>query len=170
MRKKLRKLRAVTSVAAVFCTVAPVAMPVAYAGINWGTVIGDVIGSLGGGSGSGSSGGNSNGSLQGLSNQKHAHPNPNNNEKLFMLAVDKHDFGTVTDMLNAGVDINGVYKIDSGEQTPLRVAMRNKDREMMQFLLEHGADANGYYLFNNNYVCYLVRAAIEYDDTEILQF
>ncbi len=170
MKKHLRKFCAATTVAAVLFSATPIATPVAHAG--WGSVIGGVIGGIlnGGGNGGSNGGGNGGGSIGGLSNQQHAHPKPNNNEKLLMLAVKKHDFGTVSDMLNAGVDINGVYKINSREETPLYAAMQNKDREMMQFLLEHGADANGYYLFNNNYICYLVRAAIEYEDPEILQY
>ncbi len=170
MKRNINKFCAATTIAAVLLSASPLATSVAHAG--WGSVIGGVIGGIlnGGGSGGSSGGGNGGGSLNGLSNQQHAHPHPNNNEKLFMLAVKKHDFGTVNDMLNAGVDINGVYKTDSREETPLYAAFKNKDREMMQFLLEHGADANGYYLFNNNYICYLVRAAIEYEDPEILQY
>lgn len=126
---------------------------------------------FGGGKKSGNSGGNSgNINAASLSNQKHARPNPTHNEKLFMLAVEKHDMGTVKEMLATGVDINGVYGITNKGITPFYRALLNGDRDMMQFLLENGADVNGYYDYDNQYICYLVEAADQYTDIGILEY
>ncbi|MBR3623173.1 MAG: ankyrin repeat domain-containing protein [Selenomonadaceae bacterium] len=106
---------------------------------------------------SGSSGSNDI-SVMSLSNQKHARPNPTHQEKLFMLAVEKHDIGTAKEMLAAGVDVNGVYGTTDKGITPFYRALLNNDREMMQFLLENGANVNGYCDFDNRYICYFVNA------------
>ena len=175
MQKHLRKFCAATTVAAVLFSASPIATPVAHAG--WGSVIGGVIGGIlnGGGSGGSSGGGNGGGSLGGLSNQQHAHPKPNDHEKLFMLAVEKNDIGTVGEMLNAGVDVNGVYPgslvVYHGGQTAFFIAMENKYYEMMQFLLENGADINGFYSYDNHHFSYLeISTNGQRHDIEIIQF
>lgn len=170
MRKELRKICATTMVAAVLLSASPIATPVVHAG--WGSVIGGVIGGIlnGGGNGGSNGGGNGGGSLGGLSNQQHAHPNPNDHEKLFMLAVDKNDIGTTSDMLNAGVDINGVYPDGYTGQTALILAIRNRNYDMMQFLLENGANVNGYYSYKNHFISYMERITDAHGEIELLQF
>ena len=165
--KLLGKICAATAASALLLTTAPATAPVAHAGVNWGAAAGAIIGTLLGKTAGNSdkSGNSDNGLSGGLSNQKHAHPNPNNNEKLFMLAVAQHDFSTVQTTLDSGVDINGVYE----NNTAFRTALEKNDREMMQFLLEHGADVNGYYTYNNGYVCYMV-LAIENNDAGLLKY
>lgn len=160
MRKELRKICATTTVAAVLLSASPIATPVVHAG--WGSVIGGVIGGIlnGGGNGGSNGGGNGGGSLGGLSNQQHAHPNPNDHEKLFMLAVEKNDIGTAREMLNAGVDVNGVWpsgyysSYNRQSKTALLIAIQNNNREMMQFLLENGADVTGFYMYDNRHISY----------------
>lgn len=162
MRKELRKICATTTVAAVLLSASPIATPVVHAG--WGSVIGGVIGGILNGGGSGG------GAMGGLSNQQHAHPNPNDHEKLFMLAVDKNDIGTASDMLNAGVDINGVYPDGYTGQTALILAIRNRNYDMMQFLLENGANVNGYYSYKNHFISYMERITDAHGEIELLQF
>lgn len=109
-------------------------------------------------------------SVNSLTNQKHAKPNPNDNEKLFLLGVEKHDLGTVQAMLDAGVDINGVYGKNNQGITALHMALKAYDLDMMQFLLERGADVNGYYKLDGKYVSYLVQAAATREEVEILEY
>lgn len=170
MKRNINKFCAATTIAAVLLSASPLATPVAHAG--WGSVIGGVIGGIlnGGGSGGSSGGGNGGGSLGGLSNQQHAHPHPNDNEKLFMLAVEKNDIGTASDMLNAGVDINGVYPDGYTGQTALILAIRNRNYDMMQFLLENGANVNGYYSYKNHFISYMERITDAHGEIELLQF
>ena len=108
--KLLGKICAVTATSALLLTTVPVTAPVAHAGISWGAAAGAIIGGLlsQGTKNSGNSG-NGGGLFGGLSNQKHARENPTSEEKLFMLAVEQNDFETAQQMLDAGVDINGVY-------------------------------------------------------------
>lgn len=164
MKRNINKFCAATTIAAVLLSASPLATPVVHAG--WGSVIGGVIGGIlnGGGSGGSSGGGNGGGSLGGLSNQQHAHPHPNDNEKLFILAVENNDIGSVSDMLNAGVDINGVYPgitrsnhgaMDYQGRTALIIAISNNYRDMMQVLLENGADIAGFYSYDNMHISYL---------------
>ena len=170
MKRNINRFRAAPTIAAVLLSASPLATPVAHAG--WGSVIGGVIGGIlnGGGSGGSSGGGNGGGSLGGLSNQQHAHPHPNDNEKLFMLAVEKNDIGTASDMLNAGVDINGVYPDGYTGQTALILAIRNRNYDMMQFLLENGANVNGYYSYKNHFISYMERITDAHGEIELLQF
>lgn len=108
-----------------------------------------------------------------LSNQSHAHKNPNANEKLFLLAVKSNDIGTAEQMLKAGVDVNGVWpdaNSYSTSATAFSVALRGKNLDMMQFLLKNGADVNGYYDYNNYRYCYLERATNSEKDIEIVKF
>ncbi len=170
MKNNHRRFCAATTVAAVLFSASPIATPVAHAG--WGSIIGGVIGGIlnGGGSGGSSDGGNGGGAMGGLSNQQHAHPHPNDNEKLFMLAVEKNDIGTASDMLNAGVDINGVYPDGYTGQTALILAIRNRNYDMMQFLLENGANVNGYYSYKNHFISYMERITDAHGEIELLQF
>ncbi len=177
MKKHSRKFCAATIVAAVLFSALPIVMPIAYAG--WGSVIGSVIGDIlnrGGGSSGGNNGsGNGGGALGGLSNQKHAHPNPNDHEKLFILAVEKNDIGTVSEMLNAGVDINGVYPgtIAPGYtqgRTALSIAVFSNNHDIMQLLLENGADPNGFYTYDNKHVSYLERIVHSSLDADLVEY
>lgn len=182
MKRNINKFCAATTIAAVLLSASPLATPVAHAG--WGSVIGGVIGGIlnGGGSGGSSGGGNGGGSLGGLSNQQHAHPHPNDNEKLFMLAVEKNDIGTVGEMLNAGVDVNGVYpslyysSYNRRGKTALMIAIQQNNRDMMQFLLENGADITGFYMYDNRHISYLEYVMSlnslnhGYDNIELAQF
>ncbi len=155
MKKHTRKFCAATTVAAVLLSASPIATPVAHAG--WGSVIGGVIGGILNGGGGGNNGG---GALGGMSNQQHAHPNPNDHEKLFILAVEKNDIGTANEMLKAGVDVNGVWpsgyysSYNRKSKTALMIAIQNNNREMMQFLLENGADVTGFYMYDNRHISY----------------
>lgn len=163
--KLLGKICAATAASALLLTTAPVA----HAGVNWGAAAGAIIGGLlsQGAKNSNKSGNSSGGQLSGLSNQKHAHPNPTDNEKLFLLAVKNNDFNTVQSMLDAGVDINGVYFAES--ETALGASLYN--REMMQFLLERGADVNGYYdIKSGDHWSYLniVAFDLDYDTAKYL--
>ena len=163
--KRVRKFCAVLTTAAMAATMAPSMTSVAYANSDtWAGIAGAVIGLFGGRKSSGSSGsGGNSGILSGLSNQKHSRPNPSREEKLFLLAVNQNDFETVQAMLDAGVDIDLVAKEGfvwtSTEETAFMIAMYHRNRDMMQFLLERGANVNGYYTFDGKYVCYIVRAA-----------
>ena len=134
--KLLGKICAATATSALLLTTVPAAAPVAHAGVNWGAAAGAIIGGLlsQGTKNSGNSG-NGGGLFGGLSNQKHARENPTSEEKLFMLAVEQNDFETAQQMLDAGVDINGVYPggYPNG-RTAFGVAISNGNREMMQFL------------------------------------
>ena len=40
----------------------------------------------------------------------------------------------------------------------------------MQFLLENKTDVNGYYDYENQYICSLVEAADDYDDVSLLEY
>ena len=173
MKKKLAGLCGLLTAATFMTAALPPVAPVAHAGIDWGKVIGDVIT---GAAKTGNNGSNSSGSgspspgIGNLSSQKHAHKNPTNDEKLFMLAVEKHDLETVKEMLSNGVDINGVYGTKSDGVTAFLVALRNDDRAMMDFLIENGADPKGFYMFNNYYVSYFLIVARDRKDVEILQY
>lgn len=177
MKRNINKFCAATTIAAVLLSASPLATPVAHAG--WGSVIGGVIGGIlnGGGSGGSSGGGNGGGSVGGLSNQQHAHPHPNDNEKLFMIAVANSDIETVATMLNAGVDINGVYPDHINNlrfilcgKTALLDALQNQDYEMMRFLIENGADLSGFYTYENKFVSYMVYATSRRNRVELANF
>ncbi|WP_407399905.1 ankyrin repeat domain-containing protein [Anaerovibrio sp.] len=172
MKKGIRNLCVAATASALLFS----ATPSVEAGINWGNIAGSVIGAIAG-SGNNSSGGNSSGGniLSGLSNQSHAHPNPTNNEKAFLLAITKNDISTAQALLDSGIDINGVYLFYDGflegeaNYTPLAVAIKYNKRDMMQFLLEHGADVNGFYNLKGNYVNHFVYAA-HYGEQELLEY
>ena len=85
----------------------------------------------------------------------HWYKTPNEEQKLLMLAIHDGDYATVKDLIDAGLDVNGVYDERGGEVTPLAVALYNQDREIMQLLLENGADPTGYYEFDGDYIPYL---------------
>ena len=166
MKKKLAWLCGLLTAATFMSAALPPVAPVARAGIDWGKVIGDIItgtaktgnnGSNNSGSGSPSPG------IGNLSNQKHAHPNLTNDEKLFILAIEKNDIGTAQSTLDTGIDIEMVFKtsyqgIGGYQNTPLGIAIINNNRDMMQFLLEHGANINGFYDYDNNYRSYFAYA------------
>ena len=160
--KLFGKLCAATVASTMLLAAVPTASPVAHAEIKWGAAVGAILGGIINNSTGHSSSGSSNGGLFGkLSNQKHAHPNPTENEKLFLLAVKSNDFNTVQSMLDAGVDINGVYFSGKSENA-LMDALYN--REMMQFLLERGADVNGFYVIDSEeHWSYLNIAAFDQD-------
>ncbi len=151
----LRKICVTTVTSAVLLTAVSALSPVAYAGVNWGSAVGAIIG---------------NAINKSAGHQKHAHSNPNDNEKLFMLAVENSDYNTVRTMLDAGVDVNGVYPYHqfyyySGHgRTAFGVALKKNDREMMQLLLENGADVTGFYTYENKHYSYVDVAANQYID------
>lgn len=178
--KLLGKICAATATSALLLTTVPATAPVAHAGISWGAAAGALLGGLlGQGAGNSNKSGNSGGGLfGGLSNQKHARENPTSEEKLFMLAVEKNDFDTAQQMLDAGVDINGVYpgnsRLSSGlGKTALSTALFYENRDMMQFLLERGANIKGWYLYSGDYVSYLesyLRVHNGHGDTTLIQY
>ncbi|MCI6283708.1 ankyrin repeat domain-containing protein [Selenomonas sp.] len=90
--------------------------------------------------------------------QHHWYKVMNEQQKVFLLAAARGDYNTVCDMLNSGVDINGVYKDGSYDDgtTAMLVAIRNGQRGIMQLLLENGADVNGFTTFDGTYRSYLV--------------
>lgn len=160
---------------------APTATPVAHAKkIEWGAAVGAILGGIVNSTTGHSSSGSSKGGLfVGLSNQKHARQNPTSEEKLFILAVQKNDFNTAQQMLDAGVDINGVYPLNSGigsgrqGTTAFGEALRDENRDMMQFLLERGANVKGWYDYSGNYWSYIDRLNYIYyghADTSLLQY
>ena len=160
--KLLGKICAATATSALLLTTVPATAPVAHAGISWGAAAGALLGGLlGQGAGNSNKSGNSSGGLfGGLSNQKHAHKNPTSEEKLFILAVEQNDFETVQQMLDAGVDINGVFPGDGMGilglgRTAFSIALIQNNRDMMQFLLEHGADVRGWYNYRGDYRSYI---------------
>ncbi len=179
MKKGMRKICAATTMAAMLLSAVPIATPVAHAKPDWANIAGGVLGAIIAGSRnsdkkSGSSGGD--GVIGGLSNQKHARKNPNDNEKLFILAITSNDYDTAKALLDTGnVDINGVYKGDyfnwfaDNGITPLYWAINTGNRLMMQFLLENGADVTGYYNYKNDHISYLVWA-VSKQDLSLIEF
>ena len=177
--KLLGKICAATAASALLLTTVPATAPVAHAGINWGAAAGALLGGLLS-QGSKDSGGSGNGGglFGGLSNQKHARQNPTSEEKLFMLAVAKNDFETAQQMLDLGVDINGVYPeptrlITTNSTTAFGRALESDNRDMMQFLLERGANVKGWYDYNGNYWSYIERINYYYSghaDISLLQY
>ena len=92
----------------------------------------------------------------------HWYKTPSQQQKLFMLAIRDGDYATVKDLIDAGVDVNGVYESSVGwpsnnpGATPLYIAIDNNQRDIMQLLLENGADVNGFYTFKGGYLPYMV--------------
>ncbi len=105
----------------------------------------------------------------------HWHKQLNDNERLFMIAASKGDYEVVKSMIDAGVDVNGVYEtrgIDdyiSNGSSAFRLALENNNRNVMQLLLERGADVNGYRKFDGSYYCYLVNACRK-SDLELIKY
>lgn len=95
--------------------------------------------------------------------QKHAVKNPNANDKLFKLAVKNGDIEIAKQMLETGVDVNGVFPNSHYGETALGIAVDNNNRNMQQFLLENGADIKGFYNYDGEFVSYFVVAADRYD-------
>lgn len=181
--KVIGKFCVATMASTMLLAAAPAATPVAHAKIHLGSSVGAIIGDLinqsTGHSKSGSRQSQDGGMFSGLSNQKHARQNPTSEEKLFMLAVENNDFGTAQQMLDAGVDINAVYPGNYSGSTGQFVttaffeALKNNNRDMMQFLLEHGADVKGWYDYNGNYWSYieiLNNSKDGHADTSLLQY
>lgn len=139
--------------------------------------IGVLVGGIFNQGGKKSSGSNSSdgGFFNKVGNQKHAVQNPNDNEQLFLMAVNDGDIELAREILKTGIDINGVYKIDRGlcssyeGNTPLSIAIWRGNRKMQQFLLENGADVSGYYTFDNKYCSYIVKAMYE-KKLELVQY
>lgn len=182
--KLLGKICAATATSALLLTTVPATAPVAHAGISWGAAAGALLGGIINQSTKNSNkSGNSSGGLSGgLSNQKHARQNPTSEEKLFMLAVEKNDFETAQSMLDAGVDINGVYPSHIGigrgfnysdQDTAFSIAINQNNRDMMQFLLERGADIRGWYTYRGNFCSYIELYLHKYNgsaDLSLLQY
>ena len=175
MNKAKLKKNLVKSVAiALICTgaTAVVYTPPAEAGWGkFGKILGDVIGALGGDSSSSSSSSSSSGiDVRKLSQQKHAVQNPNDTEELLMLAVKNNDVETVKSLLaNNKIDVNGVYNTKQvyhgGDGITLfQAALKHDYRDIMQALLENGADVRGYYEFDNEYVSYLTYVAYNHNN------
>ena len=176
--KLFGKLCAATVASTMLLTAAPTSPPVAHAGIKWGAAVGALLGDLTNKS-TGHSSSSGGGLFSGLSNQKHARQNPTSEEKLFMLAVENNDFDTAQQMLDAGVDINGVYPGSYGlststyQTTALGEALKKNNRDMMQFLLERGANVKGWYDYKGNYWSYIDRINSYnsgHADTSLLQY
>ena len=180
MGKKICKLCAATTVAAMLMSVAPIATPVAHAG--WGSVIGGVIGGIlnGGGSSGGSSGGGNGGQRNsGPAHQEHARKNMTDNEKLFIVAIKNNDIAVVKSMIDAGVDINGVFSAPQIANTihaymghnysPLEVALFNKHYDIVQLLLENGADVSGFYDYDGRHFSYVEMTAHHLLGMEFMQ-
>ncbi|MBQ7496862.1 MAG: hypothetical protein IJU00_03375 [Selenomonas sp.] len=180
--KLFGKLCAATVASTMLLAAVPTATPVAHAKIKWGAAAGAILGGIINNSTGHSSSGSNGGLFGGLSNQKHARQNPTSEEKLFLLAVEKNDFETAQSMLDAGVDINGVYPSRIGigrgfnysnQDTAFAIALAQENREMLQFLLERGANIRGWYTYNGNFCSYIELYLHKYNgsaDLSLLQY
>ena len=90
-------------------------------------------------------------------------------ENMFFLAIEKADYNTMQLMLDKGVDINAYYR--RKDTTPLGRAMYMNNRTTIQFLLERGADVQGYVFDRgeNHTHSYLVAAA-DKGDLALVQY
>ena len=111
----------------------------------------------------------------------HWYKTPNEQQNLFLLATKEGDIATVRDMIDSGVDVNGVYKTSlsepyvGGGTTALYLAMKYKHRDIMQLLLEKGADPSGFYSLSGKYCSYSYAVAFQYqyypdDGIEVFQY
>ena len=90
-------------------------------------------------------------------------------ENMFFLAIEKADYNTMQLMLDKGVAINAYYT--RKETTPLGRAMGINNRTTIQFLLERGADVQGYVFdAGNNYTRSYLVAAADKGDLELVQY
>lgn len=158
--KLFGKLCAATVASTMLLAAAPTATPVAHAKIKWGAAAGAILGGIINNSTGHSSSGSSGGLFGGLSNQKHARQNPTSEEKLFILAIEQNDLETAQQMLDTGVDINGVYPgnglgVLGLGRTAFSIALEKDNRDMMQFLLERGANIRGWHNYRGDYRSYL---------------
>ncbi|MDD6697228.1 MAG: ankyrin repeat domain-containing protein [Veillonellaceae bacterium] len=84
---------------------------------------------------------------------------PTEEQKAFMVAASHGDYGMVKELIDSGVDVNGVYMMGNVGYTAFEAAYIKNHRDIMQLLLENGADVNGYYNFNGEYRSYLLQEA-----------
>ncbi len=174
----MRKQLAVTAAAAVLCAgFSAAALPAHAQAGGLGGILGSVVGAiLGGSSNSSGSTAAESAAAHGITAASNAirtrciERDPNTNERMLFVAIDDGDFATVQNMLDRGVDINAYYV--HWNTTPLGRAMNNKNRDMMQFLLERGADVRGYDAGRGNYRrlrSYLVEA-VDRNDLSLVQY
>ena len=96
--------------------------------------------------------------------------------KMFFLAMKNKDYAAMQEQIDKGFKINAIYTGTEngwGERpedaiTPFYTAFINKDRETMQWLLEHGADVSGF-TRGGNHISYIVEAA-GWFDLETVQY
>ena len=90
-------------------------------------------------------------------------------ENMFFLAIEKADYNTMQLMLDKGVAINAYYTRKG--TTPFGRAMALNNRTTIQFLLERGADVQGYVFHQekNRMHSYLVEAA-KASDLTLVQY
>ena len=102
----------------------------------------------------------------------HWYKTPNEQQKLFLLAIKDNDYATAKDMIDSGVDVNGVYKdFYSDGTTALQMAIRENNRNIMQLLLEQGAQVTGFTDFDGENVDYLVYALQQHrEDLELVKY
>lgn len=169
----MKKVIAMTAAAAVlFAGVPGMVLPArAEASSDWGKVVGTVIGAILS-SGKEKEKPQPTGSPQSEPveatprweiNNRVIEREPTTNERMLFVAIEKGDYETVKQMLDAGVDINAFYRFKSA--TPLSCAIYNDHREIMQLLLERGADVRGYVSSTQKYYLhsYFVQATANGD-------
>ena len=102
----------------------------------------------------------------------HWYKTPNEQQKLFLLAIKDNDYATAKDMIDSGVDVNGVYRdFYSDGTTALQMAIRENNRNIMQLLLEQGAQVTGFTDFDGENVDYLVYALQQHrEDLELVKY
>lgn len=103
----------------------------------------------------------------------HWYKAPNQQQKLMILAAKEGDYDTVKSMIDSGVDVNGVYPEGSYNPrgtTALEIAMRSRHRDIMQLLLESGANPTGFYYFDGTLALYISEAVQMRLGVEPLQY
>ncbi len=90
-------------------------------------------------------------------------------ESMFFLAMERGDYNTMQLMLDQGVNINAYYTAKG--TTPLGRAMGINNRTTIQFLLERGADVQGYVFdAGSNYTRSYLVAAADKGDLTLVQY
>ena len=157
----MKKFVATTMAAAfLFMGVPAVIHPAKAEASEWGKIIGDVLGSiLKGGKQEGQEKKPEEKPRHGEINNRIIEREPTTDERMLFVAIEQGDADTVRRMLDKGLDINAYYNFKTA--TPLSCAIYNGKNEIMQLLLERGADVRGYVTSTREYRVhsYFVQAA-----------
>lgn len=95
--------------------------------------------------------------------------NLSNLDRMFLTAVQQEDYEAMQEMIDNGVDINGVFPTSYRGQTAFLTALDNNNRTMMQFILERGGDITGYYDYDLFHRSYLVKVT-QKQDLELIKY